>query len=292
MTLDSPIRSRLIQLTQLACKFVYRVLPADVCTRLAFCRFGRALGSWLSSGETLYNCDFGIKLRLSREDAILFGIAYMGQSNPFETKLVRKYLKSGDTLFQIGAYRDGWLALVGSLVVGSEGGVTCFEPMPEYAESLRQNIALNNSPNITVEQIAVSDAKGEARFSVAGTSSSLVLTGKPDSIAVETVALDEYVSMRGIGKVDFLIVDVEGAEPLVLKGARRTLETSVSFLLIEVIDGFLRQTGSSAEELIQDVVAMGFHPYVITRKGLIAWAPGRTSETLNMFFSKRSLTTA
>lgn len=291
MTIASLMRSKLIPIAQLVCKLVYRVLPAGVCTRIASSRLGSTLGAWLAPSHAVYQCDFGIKLLLSREDAILSGIAYMGQTNPFETKLVRKYLKSGDTLFQIGAYRDGWLGLVGALAVGREGSVTCFEPMPEYAEALRKNITLNNSQNIMVEQLAVSDARGEAQFSTAGNNSSLVLTGKSGNVVVETVALDEYVLSRGISKVDFLIVDVEGAEPLVLKGARRTLQTSVSFLLMEVIDDFLRQANSSAEELIQDVVAIGFHPYIITRRGLIAWAPGRTSETLNMFFSKRPLVT-
>jgi FkbM family methyltransferase len=215
----------------------------------------------------------------------------MGQTNPFETKLVRKYLKQGDTFFQIGAYRDGWLGLVGSSVVGPEGSIICFEPIPEYAESLRKNIALNNSQNIMVEQLAISDATGEAQFSTAGNNSSLVLKGKSGNVTVETIPLDEYVLSRGVSKIDFLIVDVEGAEPLVLKGARRTLQTLVSFLLMEVIDDFLRQANSSADELIQTVVAIGFHPYIITRRGLVAWAPGKTSETLNMFFSKRHLVT-
>jgi FkbM family methyltransferase len=244
------------------------------------------------SQEAVYHCDSGIKVRLAREDAIVSGIAYMGQTNPLETVLVRRYVKPGDTLVQVGAYRDGWLALVGSRIVGSKGAVVCFEPMPDYAESLRQNVALNDSRNITVEQVAVSDGTGEARFAVAGSNSSLVLAEKSDATNVRTVSLDDYVASRGIGKVDFLIVDVEGAEPLVLRGARRTLETSVSFLLIEVIDEFLRRAGSSAQELIQSLRAMAFHPYVITRRGLRPWKPGTTSETLNMFFSKRELMTA
>ena len=291
MTIASFMRSQLMPLAQLACKFVYRILPAGVCTRIAGSRLGRVLGAWLAPGQAVYLCDFGIKLLLSREDAIISGIAYMGQTNPFETKLVRQYLKPGDTLFQIGAYRDGWLGLVGSLAVGREGSVTCFEPMPEYAESLRKNIALNNSQNILVEQLAVSDARGKAQFSTAANNSSLILTRQSGNVTVETIALDEYVMSRGISRVDFLIVDVEGAEPLVLRGARRTLQTSVSFLLMEVIDDFLRQANSSAEEIIQDVVELGFYPYIITRRGLVAWAPGRTSETLNMFFSKRPLVT-
>ncbi len=67
------------------------------------------LGGWLVStpNNGIYKCDFGIRLRLPKEDAIVSGIAYLAQTNPFETALVRQYLKPGDTLVQVGAYRDG-----------------------------------------------------------------------------------------------------------------------------------------------------------------------------------------
>ncbi|MDD5707945.1 MAG: FkbM family methyltransferase [Kiritimatiellae bacterium] len=291
MASDTNLRHRMRRLAQWIFKLVYRMLPADVCTRLACGRIGRTLGPWLAPvpHEALYQCDFGIKLRLTREDAVVGGFAYMGQSNPFETRLVNKFLNPGDTLVQIGAYKDGWLALVGARAVGSEGTVVCFEPIPDYAESFRQNVALNDFRNIAVEQVAVSDVPGRARLSLAGTNSSLVLAGKSASVDVNAVTLDEYVASRGLSKIDLLIVDVEGAEPLVLRGAQRTLETSVSLLLMEVIDEFLRQAGSSALELIRYAMALGFHPYVITRRGLRAWKPGCASETLNMFFSKRDL---
>ena len=286
---NSPARIRLIHLLRIVCKFVYRLLPADICTRLACGRLGNIMGSWLApAGESLYQCDFGIKLKLSREDAILFGFAHMGRSNPFETELVLKYLKTGNTLIQVGAYKEGWLSLVGSMVVGPKGSVRCFEPIPEYAKSLRENICLNNRLNIVVEQLAVSDARGTTQCSVAGGNSSIVLTGKQGIVTVETISLDEYVCAQGIHAVDFLIVDAEGAEPLILRGAQRTL-MSVSFLLIEVCDEFLRQSGTTAHELVQTIIDMGFHAYVITRKGLRPWCLDRVSETYNMFFSKEDI---
>ena len=284
------MRRRLVNLVRLTCCFVYRVLPPGLCTRLAYSWCGRVLGSWLvSPGGSVYPCDFGIKLRLSPEDALITGIAYMGRTNPLETELVRKYLKFGDTLVQIGTYKDGWLALVGSSAVGSQGHVVCFEPISEYAECLKRNVNLNNRNNIIVEQFAVSDATGNVRFSVAGGNSSMVLTDKPNTVTVKSVSLDEYVRSKNITTIDFLIIDVEGAELLVLKGGRRTLENSVSFLLMEVIDDFLRQSGTSAQQLVQTVIAMGFHPYVITREGLRPWEPGKESETLNMFFTKMEI---
>ncbi len=178
---------------------------------------------------------------------------------------------------------------MGSQIVGKEGIVICFEPVPDFAESLRENISLNNRSNIVVEQVAVSDVTGEALLSLVGTNSSIVSLENRESIRVKTVALDEYLASRGIKKVDFLIIDVEGAEPLVLKGARRTLETSVDFLLMEVNDDALRRGGCSSEELIRNAVSMGFHPYAITRNGLQPLQPGGKSETLNVFFSKMIL---
>lgn len=288
--LDSPMRSRLVRLAQLLCKLAYRLLPAGVCTRLAVSRLGNRLGSWLTpAGVSRYQCDFGIKLILSRDDAVLFGFAHMGRSNPFETELVRKHLRPGDTLIQIGAYKEGWLSLVGSRVVGNQGRVICFEPIPEYAESLRQNVRLNSGQNMVVEQLAISDVKGTTLCSVAGGNSSIILTGKQDGVTVDTISLDEYVRTHDIHAVDFLIIDAEGAEPLILKGAQRTLVSSVSFVLMEVCDEYLRQSGTTDQQLIQTVVDMSFHPYIITRRGLRRWNPGEVSETCNMFFSKADI---
>lgn len=269
-----------------ASRVMYRVLSPSLCTRCANSRLGRAVGNLIApQGDAIYRCDHGIRLLLSRRDAMASGIAHMGCTNPLETKLVLDHLKPGDTMVEVGTYKDGWLALVGSGAVGSSGRVICFEPIPEYCEAFRKNIGLNGRTNIAVEPMAVSDKTGTASFSLRSGNSSMVLEHEQSGgcVTVPTITLDGYLREHGISKLDFAVIDAEGAESLVLEGGRESL-SKASYILLEVIDAFCRQAGSSENELVAKVVSMGFDPFVITRGGLVGWRPGMHSETMNMFF--------
>ena len=45
----------------------------------------------------------------------------------------------------------------------------------------------------------------------------------PEKVIVETETLDEFCTTRGISRIDFVHMDVQGAESLVLEGAQRML---------------------------------------------------------------------
>jgi len=271
---------------RLASRILYRVLSPARCTRLASTRLGNAIGKIIApSHDAVYACAHGIKLRLSREDAITSGVAYMGQTNPLETGLLFRFLRPGDTVIEIGTYKDGWLALVSSGIVGPTGHVICFEPMPAYCQAFRQNVELNGRNNIFVEQLAVSDTVGTATFSMCSTNSSLVLSRDASSqtIAVQTTTLDSYFAAHRVDSVALAIIDAEGAETRIIQGATQVLSRT-THLLVEVVDAFCRQAGTTADGLIREISASGFTPFVITRGGLVQYEPGKQSETMNMFF--------
>jgi len=240
--------------------------------------------------ESIYECDHNIRLFLSRSDAIVSGIAQMGQTNPLETKVLLQVLRSGDTVVEVGTYKDGWLALVSSGIVGPTGCVACFEPIPSYYRDFKNNIALNDRQNMIVENLAVSDEVGTATFSLREENSSMVLEYDVpvETVVVETTTLDEWCRCKGIESVTLAIIDTEGAETKVLNGANHMLPKT-TYLIIEVIDSFCRQAGTTAEKLIDHVCSFGFTPYVFTRRGLVRWQPGKQSETLNLFFINEAL---
>lgn len=269
---------------------VYSLIGPGRATKLAASPFGQWLGNRVApKGEAVYSCDFGIKLKMSAEDARGSGLVYMRQLCPLETDVVRRYVKEGDTLFQVGCYKDGWFALVAAPIVGESGKIVCFEPIPEYADALLENVALNHFRNIRVEKMAIADKSGCVEFSINTYCSSMFHTERANTIQVQTQSLDEYVRQEGIAKIDFLIVDVEGAELLLLQGGKSIIRDTVHYAIIEVIDANLKQAGTSAQEVIGLMQEMGFTAYVFSRHGLVPWAPGQPSETFNMFFSKTPL---
>src|SRR5262249_28133958 len=71
------------------------------------------------------------------------------------------------------------------------------------------------------------------------------------SVEIQTVVLDEYLSAIGIGKLDFLKIDVQGFEGHVFNGLEKTVLQSPQLVVMSEFwpDG-LRRAGTDPEELL------------------------------------------
>lgn len=141
-------------------------------------------------------------------------------------------LEPGAVFLDVGA-NIGLYSLRAATLVGPGGRVVAVEPGASALQSLRENLALNPdlAPRITVIAAALSDRAGSASlYHVAAghdpQAFSLLADGTADAAeTVETQTLDGLVSRLGLGRLDLVKMDVEGAEPMVIDGARRCLET-------------------------------------------------------------------
>jgi FkbM family methyltransferase len=122
------------------------------------------------------------------------------------------------------------------------GEVICFEGSPRSAAYLRKNLALNSVSNCRVVEAAVGERQGNVLFrETAFGAGSHVTPGDPaqhagpSTVVVPMVTLDAYLRENGCAdrRIDFIKLDVEGFEPAVLAGARRTIETSRCPILME-----------------------------------------------------------
>jgi len=136
--------------------------------------------------------------------------------------------KAGDTVFDVGA-NLGPMTLLMYTMVGPTGRVFCFEPA--VFKSLQKTLAENHMAGCEVVPKAVSDSNGQIEMRIADASkeSNIIGTDPPGGIQYETrkvemVTLDDFVQSRGLDRVDFITMDIEGAEELALRGARQTLE--------------------------------------------------------------------
>jgi len=167
---------------------------------------------------------------------------------------IRKFFKPklGDIVVDVGAY-IGTYTLMAAMKVGKKGLVIAIEPDLENFRSLLLNIYLNNVRNVIPIRAAVADVDGNITFFVSKekTGSSVIRIPEEikSKITVPAVKLDTIVSKLALPRIDWLKIDVEGAEALVLKGTSKTLEVTRR-LIIEVwpenrkeIYGILRQQG-------------------------------------------------
>lgn len=140
-------------------------------------------------------------------------------------ELLPKVIRPGDVALDIGAHHGLYTILLAYLV-GEKGEVHAFDPHPGNIPCLTENIQLNNLKNVTINHMAVSNTSGTAQFNFgksSNVSSLKVMSGQTgNEYEVKTVSVDDYV--RRIGKpVQFIKIDVEGAEDLVLSGIDETL---------------------------------------------------------------------
>jgi FkbM family methyltransferase len=155
-----------------------------------------------------------------------------GEWEPEETELVKKLIKPGDIFVDVGA-NLGYYSLLAARVGASH--VYAFEAQPSTYELLGKNVIINwMTKFITYENLAVYSHTTDLEFFIRNHypgNSSLGFTA-PDqlqkwfdtttAVKVHAVSIDDYFAEKP-GKIDLIKVDVEGAEPAVFEGARRTL---------------------------------------------------------------------
>lgn len=113
--------------------------------------------------EFLATTVFGAKMSLDTRDIIQRYLYIFGIWEPNITHWMRRRLKPGDVLLDIGA-NVGYYTLLGARLVGSAGRVVAFEPSPTIRASLLRNIELNELDNVEVQGYAVSSERGSIPF--------------------------------------------------------------------------------------------------------------------------------
>ena len=136
--------------------------------------------------------------------------------------------REGDTIVDVGA-GDGLDSIVFSRAVGQTGRVLAIEAHPVTYVLLEQACRLNGLGNVAPVQAAVMDQAGSVTmveegahrdfYSVIGGANGASRTGE-----VPAVRLDDLCAERGIEQVDFLKMNIEGAERYAIQGAAGILE--------------------------------------------------------------------
>lgn len=145
--------------------------------------------------------------------------------------------EKGDVVLDIGGCW-GDTALYFADKVSDTGKVYSFEFIPGNIELHNMNTSLNPhlKKQIALIENPVSDISNqEIYYRDNGPASRLSLTPFDGQTGLtQTISIDDFVAKNNIEKIDFIKMDIEGAEPMALRGAINTIKTFKPKLAIAI----------------------------------------------------------
>ena len=157
-----------------------------------------------------------------------------------ETYILTKFTpKEGEVVIDIGAH-IGLYTIISSKQVGNTGKVVAIEADPDNFELLKRNIALNNLTNVLPLNYAAFSTRTRIKLyeqSASAKYNSVMLTRAAKTknyVEVNADTLDSILKQNGINQVNWIKIDVEGAEYEVLKGSTEMLSSENVSLLVEI----------------------------------------------------------
>jgi FkbM family methyltransferase len=210
---------------------------------------------------------------------------YQFNSEIHEQKLVRRTVKAGMTVFDVGAHLGKYTKLF-SLLAGDNGRVYAFEPTERSFKKLASAVSQYNCTNVMIINKAVySENRNIILNEFPEEYSSWNSIGLPKmkniqdptitvpieiSTNVEAVTLDSFCQQHNINKIDYLKLDVEGAELEALIGASGLLENkAVCFLQFEISKPMLDGLNSKAKFIFDFLKAKGYECHTINEDGAV-----------------------
>jgi FkbM family methyltransferase len=226
---------------------------------------------------------------LARNDHVSLPIIE-GKFETAELAFLNRFLRPGMTVLDLGAHH-GFYTLLASKRVGNTGNVFSFEPSPRERKALRLHLRLNRCKNVVIQEMALGDQNTDSALYVvedwaAGCNSLRPpdVAAKTSPVPVHVVRLDDWLAEHKIDRVDFIKLDVEGAELTILKGAQGLLNCGPRpVILAEVQDVRTLPWGYRARKIVTTLEELGYLWFQLSAQGsLLEIDPDRDAFEANL----------
>jgi FkbM family methyltransferase len=222
-------------------------------------RFGR--------DDIVWKVDDGFELALDAADIAVSRYVSAGVYEPHLKSFFKRMVRPGMTVADVGA-NIGYYSMLSANLVGPTGRVFSFEPNSENSRLILMSKERNRADNLYLYPVALSDHAGHAFFSTALGSNGGFLSEtldalmSPQCVVVPTVRMDDIIS----NQIDFIKMDVEGAEGLVLAGARQLISKYRPIITMEFSPEMLsRVSRVNPLELLKDIECLGYSINMLDR---------------------------
>ncbi len=186
---------------------------------------------------------------------------------PHVASVLKGVLKPGSVFVDLGA-NIGYFSLMASTIVGPTGRVISFEPNVKNLELFYASIVENGMTNIVALPLAASYSTQILRLQSFG-SNGFLEAPKPGQTRVQyiqAVVLDEI--LISVPRIDALKMDIEGFEPLALRGMLKIIEKHKPALVTEFSPWHIEhRCGLQPHEYLEQLAAIGYGLSIIETTG-------------------------
>ena len=179
-----------------------------------------------------------------------------------DIRMCMRLLQRDSVVFDVGANVGFWTIPM-AMMLGGEGRVHAFEPIPANAKRLRENLRLNDVDDIVdIHEIGLSDETSTVDISLredfsngSDTGNAAIVIDDSDKhfrcTRIKVAALDQVYQSLGIKRLDFVKLDIEGHEDRFLAGAASVIARFRPIIYMEINEPYYTRRGLDATDLFQ-----------------------------------------
>jgi FkbM family methyltransferase len=251
---------------------IIRRLPLPAA-RFAFRAYNKVLRTL--KPEHLATTYFGARIYCNPLDLIQRMILHFGVWEPDVSQVIEQNLAPGDVFVDVGA-NIGYDTLLASSRVGSAGRVVAIEASPRTFALLQRNLAANDSSsNVRAVNAAVSDRPGtlelyEVNAGNIGAATTLASRGGTLMASVEALPLEQILTPQERSRLRLIKMDVEGAEPPILRHLLEHLSTYPATMDI-VVEATPDDDPEAWRDVFDRMRAAGFTAWAIDNDYELEW---------------------
>ena len=243
------------------------LIPRPIQKFIGYSSFGSYLLKRIkrSNSKIPFSIDNDLKINLELSNPLTWDLI-LGKD--LEKSVKQKFVEnvsSGDIVVDVGAH-IGEYTLLGAKLTEPHGKIISIEPLHETANSLRDNINLNNFSNCTVIESAVGSKIAKQTLykvseeDVYGYLDPVVNNKKlVESSEIDVTTVDGIIKSNNLKKIDLLKIDVEGFEYEVLLGCKSAFELgTIKKIICEIHSDFLKAKKFDEQKIYTLLKSMGF----------------------------------
>ncbi len=218
--------------------------------------------------STIHDYDGDLTIKINPSEHIGHRIFYEGYYEAKEVWAMKKLVTAEDYILDIGANIGAWTLLFSKMA--AKGRVYAFEPS-KWFDVLQYNVLSNvSTDNVEIAQSGLGNDNGlasihnlahqvavDAPFN-AGMYRLNLQPSALDDHPIEVIRLDSWIWTNQLPRLDWIKIDTEGMEQMILLGGRDTILKFRPQLLIEFNDRALNHYGHSSPSLLQLLGSYGY----------------------------------